>query len=124
MLNMMLCLFYRPGTDAGATGSDRIMATHVFTIPGRITVEAHVTIGGAGSGGYAMPGAQSVGAYGIAFDDDANTVGDTSEHRYIDYCPSGIAYHELHRLIAGRWGIESEGIAAAVDALMPPCECE
>lgn len=97
------------------------MSTHVFTVTGRATIEAHITIE---PGGYGMPGAQRTVGYGIAFNDDADTVADTDSTGYIDYCRPEIAYHELHRLIAGRWGIESETIAAAVDEVMGECTCD
>ncbi|MEV5068896.1 hypothetical protein MRBLMI12_000452 [Microbacterium sp. LMI12-1-1.1] len=91
------------------------MATHTFTLTGRETIEARITID---------PGIHTTSAYGLAFNADADTVGDTDSTRYSGYCPTCVAYHEIHRVIAGRWGIESEDIATAVDANMPPCHCD
>lgn len=100
------------------------MTTHTFTLTGSETVQAFITLE---NGGYVMPGMQSAGAYGIAFitheDDTVETVADTSEHRYVDYCPAEIAGLELQRLITDRWGIDSDVIDAAVSEQLE-CTCE
>lgn len=96
------------------------MTTHTFTLTGSETVHAFITIG---TGGHVMPGMQSTGAYGIAFNDAAETIAETGEHRYVDYCQAEIAGLELQRLIADRWGIDSDAIDAAVSEQLE-CDCE
>lgn len=91
------------------------MTSYDFTLTGRITIDASIDI---------HRGIETASAWGLAFDQDADVIADTDSTRYSGYCDAEIAYHELHRLFAGRWGIESEDIAAAVDAQLPICECD
>ena len=108
-------------TQQDTATATRTPGVHVITLAGDIAIEAHVHIG---NGGYAMPGAQSIGAWGMAFNDDADVIAETDTHQYVDYCESEILYHELHRLFAGQYGIESETIGYAVDETGLSCDCE
>jgi hypothetical protein len=63
-------------------------------------------------------------AYGLAFNDDGDVVAETDSTRYSGFCEAEIVYHELHRLIAWRWGIESGDIADALDMRGIMCDCE
>ena len=93
-----------------------MMTTYRLALAGRATIDAHVTL---------APGPHKIDAYGIAFNDDADVVAETGSTGYIDYCRACILYHELHRLIAGRWGIESQTIADAVETEFPyGCTCD
>lgn len=91
------------------------MATYTFTLAGRITIDATIEI---------SHGTETVSAWGLAFDGNADVIGETDSARYSGFCDSEVAYDELHRLINGRWGVESEDIAAAIDARMPACQCD
>lgn len=91
------------------------MTDYTFNLSGRIAVEAWISI---------TRGTETATAFGLAFDSDADVLAETDSTRYSGYCDSEIAYHEVHRLLASRWGIESEDIAAAVDAQLPVCECD
>ena len=92
------------------------MSTYTLTLPSRAG-QLDVRI-------YVDYGVDTAAAYGIALDDNANVRAETDSSRYSGYCAAEIVYHEAHRLIAGRWGVESEDIAAAVESILPPCECE
>jgi hypothetical protein len=93
-----------------------VTSTHQFTLEGRLRLDARI---------YVTPGPHKIDAYGLAFDDGANIRAETNSTGYIGYCRACIAYHELHRLIAGRWGIESETIADAVEGRFPHgCTCD
>ena len=92
------------------------MSTFILTLPSRAG-QLDVRI-------YVDYGINTAAAYGVAFDDNANVRAETDSSRYSGYCAAEIVYHETHRLIAGRWGVESGDIAAAVDSILPICECE
>ncbi|OJU44434.1 MAG: hypothetical protein BGN98_13700 [Microbacterium sp. 69-7] len=92
------------------------MVTIQLAIPSRIgQIDARVFI---------TRGTSTAESYGIAFDEDGATIAETSANRYSGFCDAEIAYDEAHRLMAWRWGVESEDIAAAVDAAGLTCDCE
>ena len=98
------------------------METFTLLIPSRIgEIDARITLD---RPEYAMPGAQGIPAYGIAFNSEAETIAETDSTRYIDYCTWEIVYYEAHRLLNGRWGVEAEDIAAAVEDILPICDCD
>jgi len=91
------------------------MASYNFKIAGRMTIDATIDV---------HRGIETASAWGLAFDQDADVIAETESTRYSGFCDAEIVYSELHRLFAGRWGIESEDIASAVDSVLPLCECE
>ena len=81
------------------------MASYALNLTGRIPVELSIDV---------HWGIETASAWALAFNDDADVVGETESTRYSGFCDSEIMYAEAHRVIAGRWGIESQDIATAI----------
>lgn len=69
-------------------------------------------------------GAETTRAYGIAFDENGDTISETESRRFSGFCDSEIVYDIASELLTTRRQIESEGIADALEAIGLVCACE
>lgn len=89
------------------------MATHIVAVKG---LEARVFILKGTPQGYP--------AYGIAFDEDANTVDETDTTMYGGYCHAEIVGLVAGDMLATRRGIEYADIWEALESIGLTCECD